>query len=132
MCTFFSPETGNCPSWISRREKMTIENISWSIFTKECCQPSMGQTCNLLITSRTGIQLSHRGRHVFTIINIGIPNTSSAKYTCNYLVCNNIFFRDYNNVDLIQNKKLCNILTHFQWCTKTFIHNKTKYDTTWV
>ena len=26
-----SPETVNCPSWISRRESMTVENISWSI-----------------------------------------------------------------------------------------------------
>ena len=31
-----SPETDNCPSWISRRERMTIENISWSVSTKEC------------------------------------------------------------------------------------------------
>ena len=37
-----SPETDNCPSWISRREKMTIENISWSISTKECCRPQRG------------------------------------------------------------------------------------------
>ena len=34
-------------------------NILWSIFTKECCWPGGGQT---LITSRTRIQLSHRGR----------------------------------------------------------------------
>ena len=32
-----SPETDNCPSWISRREIMTLENISWSISMKECC-----------------------------------------------------------------------------------------------
>ena len=32
-----SPETDNCPSWISGRERMTVENISWSISTKECC-----------------------------------------------------------------------------------------------
>ena len=32
------PEIDHCPSWISRREKMMIvENISWSISTKECC-----------------------------------------------------------------------------------------------
>ena len=34
-----SPETDNCPSWISGRERMTVENISWSISTKECCRP---------------------------------------------------------------------------------------------
>ena len=37
-----SPETDNCPSWISRRERMTVENISWSISTKECCRPRRG------------------------------------------------------------------------------------------
>ena len=34
-----SPEADNCPSWISTRERMTVENISWSISTKECCRP---------------------------------------------------------------------------------------------
>ena len=37
-----SPETDNCPSWISRRERMTVENISWSISMKECCRPRRG------------------------------------------------------------------------------------------
>ena len=37
-----SPETDNCPSWISRRERMIVENISWSISTKECCRPRLG------------------------------------------------------------------------------------------
>ena len=37
-----SPETDNCPSWISGRERMTVENISWSIPTKECCRPRRG------------------------------------------------------------------------------------------
>ena len=37
-----SPETDNCPSWISGRERMTVENISWSISTKECCRPGGG------------------------------------------------------------------------------------------
>ena len=36
------PETDNCPSWISGRERMTVENISWSISTKECCWPRRG------------------------------------------------------------------------------------------
>ena len=36
------PETDNCPSWISRRERMTVENISQSISTKECCRPWRG------------------------------------------------------------------------------------------
>ena len=48
-----SPETDNCPSWISGRERMTVENISLSISTKECCRPRQGWTCNLLVSSRT-------------------------------------------------------------------------------
>ena len=34
-----SPETDNCPSWISGRERMTVEIISLSISMKECCRP---------------------------------------------------------------------------------------------
>ena len=37
-----SPETDNCPSWISGRERMTVENTSWSISMKECCRPWRG------------------------------------------------------------------------------------------
>ena len=37
-----SPEADNCPSWISGRERMTVENISRSISTKECCWPQQG------------------------------------------------------------------------------------------
>ena len=47
---FLSSETNNCPSWISRRKSMTVENISWSIFIKECRWPGGGWTRNLLIT----------------------------------------------------------------------------------
>ena len=54
-------ETDNCPSW-SGRERMTIENISRSICTKECCWSKGGLIRNLLIISRTPIQLNHRGR----------------------------------------------------------------------
>ena len=32
-----SPETDNCPSWDSGRERLTAENIWWSFSTKECC-----------------------------------------------------------------------------------------------
>ena len=40
------------PSWLCRKERMTIENISRSISTKECCWPGGGRTHNLLITSQ--------------------------------------------------------------------------------
>ena len=49
----------NCPSWFSRRERLTVENISCSISTNECYRPSGGQTRNLLINSMMHIQLSH-------------------------------------------------------------------------
>ena len=58
----FLQETDNCLSWISRRERMTVENISWSTSTEDCFQPGRGQTRNLLNTSRKRIQLSHWGR----------------------------------------------------------------------
>ena len=45
-----SPETDKCPSWISGRERMAGENISWSIFTKEYCWPGGCRARNLLIT----------------------------------------------------------------------------------
>ena len=53
------PETDNCPSPISRRERMTIENISWSISTTECFWPGRGLTFNRWIISQAHI---HRGR----------------------------------------------------------------------
>ena len=37
-----SPATDNCPSWISGRERMTVENISRSISMKGCCWPWQG------------------------------------------------------------------------------------------
>ena len=33
------PETDTCPPWISRRERMNIDSISWSISTKEVADP---------------------------------------------------------------------------------------------
>ena len=42
FCAHSFAESDNCPSWISGRERMTVENISWSIPTKECCRPRRG------------------------------------------------------------------------------------------
>ena len=61
LCNSFA-RNWHLPFLISGRERMTVENISWSILTKECCRPRAGRTRNLLITSWTRIQLSHRGR----------------------------------------------------------------------
>ena len=33
-----SRETDNCPSWINGRDRMTVENISWSHSTKQWCR----------------------------------------------------------------------------------------------
>ena len=62
-------------SWISGRERMTVGNITGSIPMKDCCKPGRGRTGNLLITSPTCIQLSHRvqGRSCLKITQI---------YTC--------------------------------------------------
>ena len=60
LCTYFrqklTPTTST--SWISRRERNTVEYISWSISAKECSRPGGGRIHNLLITSRTRIQLN--------------------------------------------------------------------------
>ena len=44
LAHILSHETDNCSSWISWRERMTVENISWSwsISTKECCRTRQG------------------------------------------------------------------------------------------
>ena len=38
----FASETNSCPSWISGRQRMTVENISWSFSTKERCRTRRG------------------------------------------------------------------------------------------
>ena len=53
---FFSPETDKYPFWISEREWMTVESISWSISMMKCCWTWRGSNRDLLIT----IRLSHR------------------------------------------------------------------------
>ena len=47
-----------------KTERMTVENISWSNLNERMLPtwPGGGRTRNLLITSRTRIQLSNRGR----------------------------------------------------------------------
>ena len=56
-----SPEMDKCPSWISRRERVTVDkHTSWSSSMKECCQPGRCSTGNLLIICQKCIQLSHR------------------------------------------------------------------------
>ena len=65
LCTFF-PLKLNCPSWNSGRERMTVQNISWSISTKDCYRPGGGRTRNLLTTNQTRIQLPRPDGWLFT------------------------------------------------------------------
>ena len=63
LSTFFHQKLTNCLSWISERERMNVEYISWSSPWKNDAGPSGDRTRDLLITSLTCIQLSHWGRH---------------------------------------------------------------------
>ena len=57
--TFLNMLKGENDSW---RKRMTEKIFDDHISTKECCRPRGCRTCNLLITSRTHIQLSDWGR----------------------------------------------------------------------
>ena len=62
LCTFLHQKLTTALLESAKAERITVENISWLISTKECCRPGEVRTRNLLITSRMCIQLSHRGR----------------------------------------------------------------------
>ena len=75
-----STETDNCPSWISVRERMTIENISWSISTKECCilSYSLGQSSTklaLYIYLSVVLGLSAYACILYSYINVLLRNS---------------------------------------------------------
>ena len=55
---FTLAETDDCPSWISRRERMTIENIKFHISKKKMLPTQQG----LNQQPQMCIQLSHRGQ----------------------------------------------------------------------
>ena len=74
-----SPETDNCPSWISGRERMTVKkkkNYGQSPW-KSVVRPSRDQTRDLLITSQRHIWLIHQGQplkhHTIFTLNVWIP-----------------------------------------------------------
>lgn len=46
-----SPDTDSCPFWNCRYDRTNVENISWSISSKECCRPGGYQTHDLQITT---------------------------------------------------------------------------------
>ena len=51
----------NCSSWISKKQRMTVEIVHDLYPRKNIARSGRGGTRNLLITSRTRIQLKHRG-----------------------------------------------------------------------
>ena len=55
---------------------MTIENISWSISTKECCRPQWGLTPDLLVSSRTNWAIE-AAYHQSGLEKLKNPNRSS-------------------------------------------------------
>ena len=58
-----------------------------NLLEREICRPGGGQTRNLLITSRTRIQLSHRGRHKKKLVPAQIKSRETAtKQTQNAIV----------------------------------------------
>ena len=91
-----SPENDNCPSCISGRERMTVENISWSISTKEYCRPRrvlslvpsilwwwpfqyiffsvvlFFGTCVLICIHNRKLKTSHTNFEIYTILTICI------------------------------------------------------------
>ena len=73
-----SPETDNCSSLNSGRERMTVENSSCSISTKQCCQSRRGSKPQLVITSRTRIRLSLRGRLEIGLVILYTSTTETA------------------------------------------------------
>ena len=110
-----SPETDNfarnwqLPFLISGKERMTVENSSWSISTKECCRPSGCRTRNLLITQQSNahptelpkptslesmmfsvkwtrsINKAFQGLHMWTVkVQISRPNMAFITKTCLY------------------------------------------------
>ena len=69
------PETDNCPSWISRIERMTVEYISWSNLHERMLLTRRGSTRNLLITSRTILAKSLLFMHLLLKILSGMANS---------------------------------------------------------
>ena len=68
-----SSETDNCPSWISRRERMTVENISWSNLHERMLPTRWGSS---LIISRTRpMRMVHCNRQ-YQVIMISIINNN--------------------------------------------------------
>ena len=65
LCTL-SPVTDNCPSWISGRERMTVENILWSISMEECCQTLLGSNLPLP-DHQSDVHLTEPSASLFTI-----------------------------------------------------------------
>ena len=102
-----SPKTDNCPSWISRRERMTLEKYFLINLHKECCIPGRGWTCSLLITSNASKQ---RGQLTLLLL------------ICVYTVCSGMSVRTFC-VNMVDKSKGDQHLIKF----KVKYHNYPKY-----
>ena len=100
-----SPETDNCPSWISGRERMTIEIFHDQSLLKNVAALGWGQTCDLLVSSRTRIQLSHQGR-LFIVLLI---MTVQYRLSIDYVQKKDIFLKTYNGGILINKGWMPNV-----------------------
>ena len=118
-----SPETDNCPSWISGRERMTVENISWSISTKECCRPRRG--LNLRPPGRQSDSASNwatkAGLHLCRKVRLRPPQVTIV----HLFIPPQTVFVVYNlfTLSFIPSVLLSDILTSLQWhCINQAFH----------
>ena len=71
-----SPVTDNCPSWISRRERMAVEIFSWPNLHERMFGGREDLTRDCPHTRRTRIRSSYRARLLWLIPKIGFWLTS--------------------------------------------------------
>ena len=64
LCAFFCQKLTNCTSLISGRKKMIIENISRSIYTKECCWIQRGSKSHLTESLRPYFKKLHKKQNL--------------------------------------------------------------------
>ena len=71
---YSSLETDTFPSWISGKERMTIEKFHEQSSWKNVAGPCRDRTHDLLITSQTCIRLTHQGWHrpVYQILRMNM------------------------------------------------------------
>ena len=104
-------ETDNCPSWITRRETMTVENISWSISTKECCRHGCARTRIRLKSDAHPTDLPRpAGVYVELMNNKACTCTRGYRHSYKYCIwCSK--FRSYTVIKIIFSVKFMFLFT---------------------